>query len=121
MKKVFDKFTFRCGKLISNINQRDNFYGFYLILIGLSSSVSFSQTSSDSKIVLGDNWFIQSSAEVRAGGQEISIAGFQPETWYPSKMPATVLAALVANGVYPDPYFGTNINKIPGAITMRNR
>ncbi|NSW95027.1 MAG: hypothetical protein HPY62_10025 [Bacteroidales bacterium] len=36
-------------------------------------------------------------------------------------MPTTVLAALVANGVYPDPYFGTNINKIPGAITGRNR
>lgn len=92
-----------------------------LTLIGFFSLVSFSQTSSDNKIVLRDNWFIQSSAEVKTDGREISSAGFRTTDWYPSTMPATVLAALVANKVYPDPYFGTNINKIPGAITGRNR
>lgn len=92
-----------------------------LTLMGLFSLVSSSQTSVDNKIVLRDNWFIQSSAEVKTDGREISAAGFRVEKWYPSTMPTTVLAALVANKVYPDPYYGTNFNKIPGAITGRNR
>ena len=39
--------------------------------------------------------------------------------WYPTTVPSTVLAALVANKVYPDPYCGTNINNIPGNITYQ--
>lgn len=91
-----------------------------LAFMGLFSLPSNSQTSDD-KIILSDNWYIQSSAEVKTDGREISTAGFRSQAWYPATMPSTVLAALVANGVYPDPYFGTNINRIPGAITGRNR
>jgi Glycosyl hydrolases family 2, sugar binding domain. len=64
--------------------------------------------------LLRDNWFIQSSNKVRENGEKISKSDFDPQGWYPVTMPSTVLASLVKNGVYPDPYFGTNIKSIPG-------
>jgi exo-1,4-beta-D-glucosaminidase len=33
---------------------------------------------------------------------------------YPTSVPSTVIGALVANHVYPDPYFGMNLRSIPG-------
>ena len=72
-------------------------------------------------MILKENWAIKSSAEVKAGGREISTAGFSTQGWYRTTMPSTILAALVANNVFPDPYYGTNINKLPGQITNRNR
>lgn len=35
--------------------------------------------------------------------------------WMPATVPGSVLATLVANGVYPDPYFGQNSTAIPDA------
>src|ERR1019366_7043508 len=68
-----------------------------------------------SKLLLQDNWNIQASTEVRAGGEAISTAGFNAGDWYRAKVPSTVLAALVQDEVYPDPYFGMNLRSIPGA------
>jgi exo-1,4-beta-D-glucosaminidase len=34
--------------------------------------------------------------------------------WDPSGVPSTVVAALVNNKVYPDPYFAMNLRSIPG-------
>ncbi len=33
---------------------------------------------------------------------------------YPTSVPSTVLAALIATGQYPDPYYGTNFESLPG-------
>jgi exo-1,4-beta-D-glucosaminidase len=62
---------------------------------------------------LRDGWAIQSSVEVKRTGDEISTPGFETPGWYPTSVPSTVLAALVTNGVYEDPYFGMNLKKIP--------
>lgn len=70
---------------------------------------------SPSKLLLQDNWNIQASTEVQAGGEAISTAGFNAGDWYRAKVPSTVLAALVQDEVYPDPYFGMNLRSIPGA------
>lgn len=78
-----------------------------------------SQTPEGEKLLLRDNWAIRSSKDLSIGGKAISIAGYQIDGWYPTTVPSTVLAALVANKVYNDPYFGTNINDIPGKITDR--
>lgn len=86
-----------------------------------SCYVSLAQTKTDGRLLLRDNWTIQSSAQVKAGGNTISVSGYKTDTWYPTSVPTTVLAALVANKVYPDPYFGTNFNDLPGAITGRGR
>lgn len=68
-------------------------------------------------VLLRENWAIQSSAAVGESGSVISTTAFKPENWYPATVPSTVLGTLVENKVYPDPYFGTNILKIPGYIT----
>jgi len=53
------------------------------------------------ELCLNDGWTVYSSAD--------------PDTRYPIDLPATVLSTLVANGVVPDPYLGTNLrDEIPG-------
>lgn len=63
---------------------------------------------------LRDGWRIQSSAYVKEGGEAVSTGRYRPVDWYPATVPTTVLAALVADKVYADPYFGTNLRDIPG-------
>lgn len=68
----------------------------------------------DSRFGLNRNWTIQSSAKVSQTGAEISSTHFQPRSWYAAELPSGVVAALVKNKVYPDPYFGMNLRSIPG-------
>lgn len=103
---------------ICDMKTRIIFASIVLIFFSLSC---LSQTSVEGKLLLKDNWAIQSSAEIKSDGKTISASGFRTEGWYPASVPTTVLAALVANKVYPDPYYGTNINNLPGAITNRVR
>ena len=67
-----------------------------------------------SMLDLREGWAIQSSANVQEKGEVLSTTKFTPTGWYSTGVPATVLAALVANKVYPDPYFGMNLRSIPG-------
>jgi exo-1,4-beta-D-glucosaminidase len=67
-----------------------------------------------SELKLSEGWAIQSSAQVQEKGEAISSAEFAPKNWYPTSVPATVVAALVENKVYPDPTFGMNLRSIPG-------
>lgn len=60
------------------------------------------------------NWTIQSSSSVQGSGDIISTVNYNDDSWYPTTGASTVLAALVKNGVYPDPYYGTNLSDIPG-------
>jgi exo-1,4-beta-D-glucosaminidase len=67
------------------------------------------------KMLLRQNWTMQSSAEVSEDGSALSTVGFRPgRAWYAANVPTTVFSALVAAGVYPDPYFGTNLRSAPG-------
>ncbi|MEA4936029.1 MAG: hypothetical protein VB102_05220 [Paludibacter sp.] len=66
--------------------------------------------------IIKENWAIQSSGQIRAKGGEISMLDYSVNGWYKVTFPTTVLAGLVENNVYPDPYFGTNIQNIPGYI-----
>ncbi len=52
-----------------------------------------------SRVMLRNQWQLRSSTS---------------ERWYSTSVPTTVLAALVANKVYPDPYLGMNLRAIPG-------
>lgn len=63
---------------------------------------------------LGEGWRLQSSAKVKATGEAISRAGFACDEWYGTSVPRTVLAALVDNKVYADPYYGEALKSIPG-------
>jgi len=58
-------------------------------------------------------WSICSSQELNEGGEILSTVNFQPVNWYPAIVPSTILASLVENEVYKEPYFGKNLSKIP--------
>ena len=81
----------------------------YLLPVVLSTAL-FGQ----SRLNLDRDWQIQSSAKVQDGGAALSSAAYRPSGWYAATMPSTVVAALVANKVYPDPYFGMNLRQYPG-------
>jgi len=66
------------------------------------------------KLPLHRGWEIQSSCEVKAEGREISSAGFSTKGWHRAEAPTTVVAALVADKTYPDPYFGMSLKSFPG-------
>ncbi len=68
----------------------------------------------DARLLLRDNWAIQSSAQAHQSGEAISTPGFRPLGWYRTSVPSTVLSALVRDRVYPDPNFGMNLRSIPG-------
>src|SRR5664280_1314351 len=91
-----------------------------LLSVCLSLNI-FSQTSSGSSMVLHEHWYIQSSANLTDNGKVISLPGYVAKEWYPTTVPTTVLAALVANKVYPDPYYGNNYLELPGIIPYPKR
>ena len=66
------------------------------------------------KLTLHDDWMLQSSCKIAATGAQISTVGFRTADWHSASVPSTVLAALVADKTYPDPYFGMNLRSIPG-------
>jgi exo-1,4-beta-D-glucosaminidase len=63
---------------------------------------------------LREGWQVQSACRIQAAGDTIALGGFQADGWLKATVPSTVLAAQVANGVFPDPYFGMNLRQIPG-------
>jgi exo-1,4-beta-D-glucosaminidase len=93
----------------------------YIVIIAVVtySLTVMSQINPDGKILLRNNWSIQSSAQIKEDGTVISGPAFKPEKWYPASVPSTVLGILVENKVYSDPYFGTNIESLPGFIKDR--
>ncbi|MFJ8059082.1 glycosyl hydrolase 2 galactose-binding domain-containing protein [Streptomyces sp. NPDC096142] len=58
---------------------------------------------------------IQSSAKVADSAAAVSSPGYPTAGWYPAGARSTVLAALIADGVHPDPFHSTDQRKIPKA------
>jgi exo-1,4-beta-D-glucosaminidase len=88
-------------------------------LAGLLAAAAWSlapSASADpgSRIPLTSDWSLQSSAKLTDKGDGLSRPGFPAEGWHRVTVPNTVVGALVETGVYPDPYFGMNLRKIPG-------
>ncbi|HXW61315.1 MAG TPA: hypothetical protein VEJ45_01850 [Candidatus Acidoferrales bacterium] len=90
------------------------------LIVAMSFWVLVSQAMADSKaparrlLPLTDDWRLESSCKVRATGAQISVSGFSTNHWHAAAVPSTVLAALVQDKTYPDPYFGMNLRSIPG-------
>lgn len=88
---------------------------FALILCFSAAAIAVSANSPpDTRITLKHGWYIQPSSQVTVTGSALSGVQFRPLHWYPATMPATVMAALAADKVYADPYFGMNLRSIPG-------
>ena len=63
-------------------------------------------------VKLDKGWIVFSSQKVDVAGSTISKPGFILNNSYKTDIPKTILAALVENGVYKDPYVGVNLSKI---------
>jgi len=81
---------------------------------GLISAQEANRPRSETSLALRDGWNLQSSCRVEAKGEVVSTPAFQPKDWYAVSVPTTVVAALVKQRVYPDPFFGTNLRSFPG-------
>jgi exo-1,4-beta-D-glucosaminidase len=77
------------------------------------------QAGAQDKLLLDKDWQLQSSCEVKAGGVQISTAGFDAHEWHHSDVPITVVGALVADKAYPDPNYATNLLSFPGFVNDR--
>ena len=86
-----------------------------IIIFLLTGFVTAAAQASDLIYILADHWFVQSSILVPETDDLISTAKFEPENWYPTRVPTTVLTALVKNGISPDPTTGMNNMRIPDA------
>jgi len=64
------------------------------------------------QMTLATGWSLRSSAQVTQGGAVVSTTSFQPQGWFPVTLPASVIAGLLQNNVYPDPFYGKNLDLI---------
>jgi beta-galactosidase/beta-glucuronidase len=71
-------------------------------------------------LLLRDNWKVVSSLVAGTKGAKLSKSNVYTQDWALTSLPATVLTALVRNGLYPNPYTGTNNMLIPDASDAYN-
>ena len=57
------------------------------------------------------NWKISKVSDAAAEGKIVSSTTYNTQKWLPAIVPGTVLNTLVANKVYPEPYFGDDNRK----------
>ena len=85
------------------------------IVLGSAGAFAAEDAASEpGKLFLHKNWQVQSSCEVKAGGEQVSVAGFDASGWHHADLPSTVVGALVTDKTYPDPNYGTNLRSLPG-------
>lgn len=63
-------------------------------------------------------WALRSANGLADTGAAISQPGYSTAGWSPITLPSTVLAGLVANNVYQNIYFGTNLQSVPDLTTQ---
>ena len=92
----------------------------FLIVLGISIKNTMANVSKGNKnktvITLsshpeegsGVKWQMKRVSEVQVSGEAISKTNFDTRNWEPAIIPGTALNSLVANGEFPEPYFGQN-------------
>jgi exo-1,4-beta-D-glucosaminidase len=85
------------------------------ILLGLAGTLATpALADAGAKVYLHKDWQLQSSCEVKAGGEQVSVVGFDASKWHRTDLPNTVVGALVDDKTYPDPTYGMNLKSLPG-------
>jgi exo-1,4-beta-D-glucosaminidase len=80
----------------------------------VNAAAAESSVESGSPYDLRTGWRLQSACVDKSSGEEISLPDYRPTGWIEAQVPGTVLGSQVAAGVFPDPFFGMNLRKIPG-------
>ena len=83
---------------------------------GTAAAVTTSANVGSTELSTG--WALRSANEVTDTGATISQVGYGTAGWHPISLPSTVLAGLVANNVYQNIYFGTNLQSVPDLTTQ---
>ncbi|MCE1197542.1 MAG: hypothetical protein LWW85_01115 [Marinilabiliales bacterium] len=100
-----------------NFTNRKNQSLFLLVFLFsalLLTSVSCRKPAKVEDKLLSEGWQIQSSLKTSLTGKELSSTmALDPSGWVKTKVPTTVMGALVEAGVIKDPFFGKNLEKIP--------
>ncbi len=84
------------------------------VLLPLALLAAAASMAAENTTPLRENWRLMSACKATDPGEAISTAKFNAQGWLKTAVPSTVLAAQVKAGVFPDPYFGDNLRKIPG-------
>src|SRR5437588_4592562 len=87
-----------------------------LLALGLTLGQARAATVSSTELTSG--WSLRSATNVTDTGATISQPGYSTTGWYPITVPSTVLAGLVANNVYQNIYFSTNLQSVPDLTTQ---
>jgi exo-1,4-beta-D-glucosaminidase len=82
---------------------------FACVLFALVASAG----AAENKLPLSNGWYIQPSTD-KQQDDVLANVPFHPRHSWKATVPSTVMAALVADQVYPDPAFGTNLRSISG-------
>jgi len=88
--------------------------GFIMSVISILFTLQAFAFSAQSGVIPSDAWHMQSNAKIEGTGETLSVPGISVDGWYGVTVPKTVLAGLVENGVYEQPYYGLNLKSIPG-------
>jgi len=101
---------------VDSVRRRVTFLVLAFVFLPIPQAPAQSQPQPPAKfhLTLSTGWAIQSACETKATGADISTPGFRTAGWHSATVPATVVAALVADNTYPDPYFGMNLRSIQG-------
>lgn len=84
-----------------------------LVIAGAFIAVGRASAATISSTELSSGWAVTSANNVADSGATISQVGYNTTAWKPITLPSTVLAGLVANNVYQNIYFGTNLQTVP--------
>ena len=87
---------------------------FAILLPASAVFLTAAAAGQEPKMLLRDNWVLESACRIKAPGEEISKVGFGTPEWHKTQVPASVVGALVTDKTYPDPYFGMNLRSLPG-------
>lgn len=85
-----------------------------LVMALVSSCQSRDSLAGD--LLLSDGWKVQSSAQTRLSGKELSMPQAEVQGWYEATVPSTVMGTLTRNGLYPDALEGMNYKNIDKAL-----
>src|SRR5256885_10272683 len=86
------------------------------VVLGPAAVGASAATVSSTELTSG--WSLRSASNFTDTGPTISQPGYSTTGWYPITVPSTVLAGLVANNVYQNIYFGTNLQSVPDLTTQ---
>jgi exo-1,4-beta-D-glucosaminidase len=86
---------------------------FFLFSIAFTQQLLSQNRSENFRMILHDDWRMQSSLANKATGEQVSKKDFPVSDWYKITVPSTFVAGLLANHEYNfDPFYSQNFEKL---------